>query len=99
LGITNADKAAEYLRYAEHCVEAAKILRDHDARTLHREMAAEWISLAQRAAEDAAFSGKSTRKPRKTSEDRHRSSFGQCLRPLSVSEGAASLPMLAGTDF
>lgn len=37
------------------------------ARTLHREMAAEWISLAQRAAEDAAFSGQSTRRPRKAS--------------------------------
>jgi hypothetical protein len=55
LGIANADKAAEYTRYAEHCVETAKILPHHEARTLHREMAAEWIRLAQGIVEEAAI--------------------------------------------
>jgi hypothetical protein len=67
LGIPNADKAAEYMRYAEQCVETARILRHHEARTLHREMAAEWIRLAQGAAEDAAFGARpAQRRPRGT---------------------------------
>jgi hypothetical protein len=58
LGIANADKAAEYTRYAEQCVETARILRHHEARTFHREMVAEWIRLAQLTAEEAALSAR-----------------------------------------
>ena len=64
----NADKAAEYMRYAEHCVATAKTLPDREDRSLHREMAAEWLRLAQRIAEDAAHSAQSISKRRKTSQ-------------------------------
>jgi hypothetical protein len=67
LGSENADKATEYVRYAEHCVETAKTLRDREERSLHREMAAEWLRLAQLIAEDAANSARSGPKARKTS--------------------------------
>ena len=66
MAISNADKAAEYMGFAEHCVETTMILSDHEARTLHREMAAEWIRLAQRIAEDAALRAQSIPKRRQT---------------------------------
>jgi hypothetical protein len=66
LGVTNGDKAAEYTRYGEHCVMTAKILLRHEDRTLHREMAAAWFRLAQRVAEDAAFTVQSMPRRRKT---------------------------------
>jgi hypothetical protein len=65
LEITNVDKAAEYARYCEHCIQTARVLRRHEARTLHRETAAEWIRLAQRLAEDAAFAAQTIPKRRK----------------------------------
>ena len=68
LGRTDADKAAEYIRYAEQCVEAARTLRHQDARSLHREMAAEWIRLAQQVAEGAAFGSQPNRKRRKSGQ-------------------------------
>lgn len=66
LAITNADKAAEYMRYAEHCVKTARILRGQEDRNLHREMAGEWMQLAQRLVEDAALSARLIPKRRKT---------------------------------
>jgi hypothetical protein len=63
----NADKAAEYTHYAEHCVETAKILPDQEDRTLHREMAAEWLRLAELIAERATLSAQPSLKRRKTS--------------------------------
>jgi hypothetical protein len=54
LGIGNAGKAAEYTHYAEHCVETAKILPNQEDRSLHREMAAEWLRLAQLISEEKA---------------------------------------------
>jgi hypothetical protein len=35
-----------YARYAEHCLSVAHQLTDQESRRLHREMAAEWLSLA-----------------------------------------------------
>jgi hypothetical protein len=66
LGKQNADKAAEYLRHAERCVETARKLRDREERSLHREMAAEWLRQAQLIAEDAAPSARSSPNARKT---------------------------------
>jgi RNA 3'-terminal phosphate cyclase len=68
VALSTADTAAEYTRYAEHCVETARILREQKARTLHREMAAEWIKLAQRLLEEATLSARPTTKHRKTSQ-------------------------------
>ena len=62
----NADKAAEYTHYAERCVETAKTLTNQEDRTLHREMAAEWLRLAQLIAERATLSAQPSLKRRKT---------------------------------
>jgi hypothetical protein len=40
-------KAAEYVRYAKHCLKIAEKLPEQGSRILLREMAAEWIKLAQ----------------------------------------------------
>lgn len=39
-------KHQQYMAYAEHCLEMAKIAADEKSRSLHHEMAAEWLSLA-----------------------------------------------------
>ena len=36
----------EYVSYAEHCLAMAKIAPEHDSRVVLREMAAEWLRLA-----------------------------------------------------
>jgi hypothetical protein len=68
LGNENAGKAAEYMRYAERCVETAKTLLDREDRSLFREMAAEWLRLAPLIAENVAHSARSSPKRRKTSQ-------------------------------
>ena len=40
------DKHKEYARYATYCLEMTGMAKDHDARTILREMAAEWLKLA-----------------------------------------------------
>jgi hypothetical protein len=39
-------KHEEYASYAEHCLAMAKIAPEHDSRFVLREMAAEWLRLA-----------------------------------------------------
>jgi hypothetical protein len=36
----------DYVRYAEHCLNMVTIAKDQDSRSIQREMAAEWINLA-----------------------------------------------------
>jgi len=52
---SQADKAAEYVSYAEHCLKIAWRLPDQESRIVHREMAAEWIRLAGDAAGQDAY--------------------------------------------
>jgi hypothetical protein len=40
------DKHKNYARYAEHCLTMVTTTTDQDARALNREMAAEWLMLA-----------------------------------------------------
>ncbi len=40
------DSYNDYARYAEHCLNTAPQLEDQKSRRMHREMAAEWIRLA-----------------------------------------------------
>ena len=40
------DKHKEYARYATYCLEMTAVAKDHEARTILREMAAEWLTLA-----------------------------------------------------
>jgi hypothetical protein len=44
--IPKTDKHKEYARYAAHCLAMVTATRDQDARALNREMAAEWLRLA-----------------------------------------------------
>jgi hypothetical protein len=50
VAISQADKAMEYKRYAEHCLKIAGTLSNQDDRMIHREMSAEWFKLADHAA-------------------------------------------------
>ena len=43
--LTN-DKHKEYARYAAHCLDMVTVAADQDARSIQREMAAEWLKLA-----------------------------------------------------
>ena len=36
----------DYVRYAEHCLNMVTVAKDQDSRSIQREMAAEWIRLA-----------------------------------------------------
>jgi hypothetical protein len=40
------DKHKEYARYAAHCLEMTGAGIDQEARSIQREMAAEWLKLA-----------------------------------------------------
>jgi hypothetical protein len=41
------DKDAEYARYAEHCLNMVVATTDQQWRRIQREMAAEWLRLAE----------------------------------------------------
>lgn len=43
--LTN-DKHKEYARYAAHCLDMVTVTKDPASRSVHREMAAEWLKLA-----------------------------------------------------
>ena len=45
--ISKHDKHKEYARYARCCLGMTGAAKDHDARTILREMAAEWLKLAE----------------------------------------------------
>jgi hypothetical protein len=40
------DKHKDYVRYAEHCLNVAPGIKDQDDRGINREMAVEWLRLA-----------------------------------------------------
>jgi hypothetical protein len=40
------DKHKDYVRYAAHCLAMVPATKDQDARAINREMAAEWLKLA-----------------------------------------------------
>jgi len=44
--IPKNDKRRNYARYAAHCLEAGGLTRDQESRAIQREMAAEWLKLA-----------------------------------------------------
>jgi hypothetical protein len=45
------DKREQYVTYATHCLQLAKVAADNQSRALLREMAAEWLKLAEIAGE------------------------------------------------
>jgi hypothetical protein len=46
MAVPKNDKHKEYARYAAHCLNTVPATRDQDARAINREMAAEWLRLA-----------------------------------------------------
>jgi hypothetical protein len=40
------DTHKDYVRYAAHCLEMTGATKDQEARSINREMAAEWLKLA-----------------------------------------------------
>jgi hypothetical protein len=42
----NDDAYSDYARYAEHCLEMVAKTTDQESRRIQREMAAEWLRLA-----------------------------------------------------
>jgi hypothetical protein len=46
MAIARNDKHEEYIQYAEHCVKMAMVAPDQKSRIVQREMAAEWLKLA-----------------------------------------------------
>jgi hypothetical protein len=49
-----ANRAQQYIDFANNCLKVAPSLPERQDRVTHREMAAEWIRLGQIFAEDAA---------------------------------------------
>jgi hypothetical protein len=39
-------KHKAYVRYAEHCLHMVTVAKDQDSRAIQREMATEWLKLA-----------------------------------------------------
>jgi hypothetical protein len=46
MAIPKNAKRQEYMRYATHCLDMVPITTDQDTRAINREMAAEWLKLA-----------------------------------------------------
>jgi hypothetical protein len=46
VAIPENDKSKDYAHYAAHCLCMVTVASDRDSRTIQREMAAEWIRLA-----------------------------------------------------
>jgi len=46
MAIPKNDKHKDYARYAAHCLDMVTTTRDQDNRAIQREMAAEWLKLA-----------------------------------------------------
>ena len=46
MAIPKGEKHKEYTRYAAHCLNMLTITKDRESRTIQREMAVEWMRLA-----------------------------------------------------
>jgi len=46
MAVSNNGKQKEYARYAAHCLNMVAIAKDQESRAIQREMAAEWLRLA-----------------------------------------------------
>jgi len=49
MAIPKHDKHKDYVRYAEHCLKRVPVTPDQEYRVVQREMAAEWLKLADAA--------------------------------------------------
>jgi hypothetical protein len=46
MAVRKNDKHKEYARFAMHCLEMIGVARDQESGSIHREMAVEWVRLA-----------------------------------------------------
>jgi len=46
MAVRKNPKYKEYVRFAAHCLEMVAVTRDQESRSIQREMAAEWLHLA-----------------------------------------------------
>ncbi len=46
MAIPNKEQHKEYTRYAAHCLDLVTSIKSQNDRTINREMAAEWLKLA-----------------------------------------------------
>jgi hypothetical protein len=46
MAVPKIGKHKDYVRYAEHCLNMVASTKDQDSRCINREMAAEWLTLA-----------------------------------------------------
>ena len=46
MAIPKSDRHKDYARYAEHCLNMVTAAKDQKSRAIQREMAAEWLRLA-----------------------------------------------------
>ncbi|MGA2895816.1 MAG: hypothetical protein ABSE22_23385 [Xanthobacteraceae bacterium] len=46
MAVAKNEKHREYVRYAQHCLAIVPEAKDQDSRAINREMAAEWLKLA-----------------------------------------------------
>ncbi len=46
MAVPKTDKHKDYVRYAMHCLEVVREIGGQDHRAINREMAAEWLALA-----------------------------------------------------
>jgi hypothetical protein len=70
VAVSQADKAAEYAAYAEHCLKLVKVIPEQESRFVCREMAGEWLRLSQEMMNEAAHSSQPARQRRKTGRAR-----------------------------
>jgi hypothetical protein len=55
MAIPQNNKRKEYARYAAHCLNMVTAAKDQDSRSIQREMAAEWLRLADAVRRPAKF--------------------------------------------
>jgi hypothetical protein len=58
MAILNKDKHKEYARFAAYCLEMVPVTEERGMRLIHREMAAEWLHLADAALHQSKKSGR-----------------------------------------
>jgi hypothetical protein len=46
MAVRKNDKHKHYARYAAHCLNMVTVAKDQESRAIQREMAAEWLRLA-----------------------------------------------------
>jgi hypothetical protein len=46
MAVPRKNKHKDYTRYAAHCLDLVPATKDQDARSINRDMAAEWLRLA-----------------------------------------------------